>query len=83
MTCSNEGFFAVSEPNWEPLEQALSPEECMDFMYMGRVGKIELYKHRWTRRYLNISSDCDRFYLYTNGNYVEVERSMTLDHVRS
>jgi hypothetical protein len=21
-------------------------------MYMGRTGEIELYNHRWTRRYL-------------------------------
>jgi hypothetical protein len=55
----------------------------MDFMYMGRVAEIELYKHRWTRRYLNIGSDCRSFYLYSDGTYVEVERSVALEHVRS
>jgi hypothetical protein len=52
----------VGEPNWRPLEMALASRDCEDFMYMGRTGEIELYKHRWTRRYLTISSDGGRFY---------------------
>jgi hypothetical protein len=51
-------------------------------MYMGRVRDIELYKHRWTRRYLNIDSD-GRFYFYAGGNYVEVTQTAALDHVRN
>ena len=83
MTLENRTSITVGEPNWAPLEHVLSPEERMDFMYMGRVGEIELYKHRWTRRYLNIGSDCRSFYLYTDKKYVEVERSVALDHVRN
>ena len=83
MTLENRASITVWEPNWAPLEHVLPPEERMDFMYMGRVGEIELYKHRWTRRYLNIGSDCRSFYLYSDGKYVEVERSVALDHVRN
>ena len=83
MTLENRTSITVGEPNWAPLEHVLPPEERMDFMYMGRVGEIELYKHRWTRRYLNIGSDCRSFYRYSDGKYVEVERSVALDHVRN
>ncbi len=52
-------------------------------MYMGCAGEIELYKHRLTRRYLNISQDGRRFYRCCDGRYVEISRSDALDHVRS
>ena len=83
MTPENGTSITVGEPNWAPLEHVLPPEECMDFMYMGRVGEIELYKHRWTCRYLNIGQDGRRFYLYCEGKYVEVEQSVAFDHVRN
>ena len=51
-------------------------------MYMGRAGEIQLYKHRSTRRYLNISADGRRFYHYSDGMYVEVSQSSALDYVR-
>lgn len=72
----------VEEPNWEPLEKILPRRECTDYMYMGRAGEIELYKHRLTRRYLNISTD-GKFYLYSDRRYVEVAQSTALEHVRS
>jgi hypothetical protein len=45
----------VGEPNWAPLEAALPAAELENFMYMGSAGEIELYKHRFTRGYLNIT----------------------------
>jgi hypothetical protein len=51
-------------------------------MHMGRAGEIELYKHRFTRRYLNISADGRRFYRYSDGMYVEVSQTSALDYVR-
>lgn len=51
-------------------------------MYMGCAGEIELYKHQFTRRYLNISRDAERFYQYRDGGYVEISREAALDHVR-
>jgi hypothetical protein len=72
----------VGVPNWEPLERVLSPRECADFMYMGSAGEIELYKHRLTRRYLNIGRKSQAFYQYSDGKFVEIARSAALEHVR-
>ena len=72
---------SADEPNWEPLERALTLRGCLDFMYMGRAGEIELYKHYMTRRYLNIARDSHTFYRYSEGKYVEVSRAEALDHV--
>ena len=73
----------VGEPNWTPLELAVPTCELENFMYMGRAGEIELYKHRLTRRNLNISRDDGRFYRYCHGTYIEISQSDALDHVRS
>jgi hypothetical protein len=82
MTDAGNLSITVGEPNWAPLESVLSREESADYMYMGRVGHLELYKHHETRRYLNISADGSRFYLYREGQYVEVTRAVALQHVR-
>jgi hypothetical protein len=71
----------VGEPNWAPLESVLPACELENFMYMGRAGEIELYKHRFTRRYLNIERDSSRFYQYVDGGYVEITRAAALEHV--
>lgn len=82
MSSDQHCVLIVEEPNWKPLERILPRHECVDYMYMGRVGEIELYKHRLTRRYLNVDAD-GRFYLYVDRRYVEVTRSTALEHVRS
>jgi hypothetical protein len=74
-------LISVDEPNWEPLERALPLRECSDFMYMGRAGEIELYKHYVTRRYLNIACDSQIFYRYSEGKYIEISHAEALDHV--
>jgi hypothetical protein len=76
------GPITVGEPNWAPLELVLPAWELENFMYMGRAGEIELYKHRSTRRYLIISADGRRFYHYSDEIYVEVSQSSALDYVR-
>ena len=83
MAPESEPLIIVGEPNWVPLERNLTRQECAAFMYMGRAGDIELYKHRETRRYLNIRLDGRSFYRYLGGRYVEVTRSEALDHVRN
>lgn len=72
----------VDEPNWTPLELAVPASELDSFMYMGRAGEVELYKHRLTRRYLNIGQNSQRFYQYHDGMYVEITKAAALDHVR-
>ena len=81
MTPSTEVPISVGEPNWEPLERALPFHQCSDFMYMGRAGEIEVYKHYMTRRYLNIARNSQTFYRYSEGKYVEVSQAEALDHV--
>ena len=79
---SSQIQIVVGKPNWAPLEAVVAGAELEDFMYMGSAGEIELYKHRFTRRYLNISCDARRFYQYRDGGYVEIPREAALDHVR-
>ena len=83
MTDAVQVAVTVGEPNWAPLERAVPVTELENFMYMGRAGEIELYKHRLTRRYLNISQDGCRFYRYLDGAYFEISRSDALDNVRN
>lgn len=82
MTPPIETSITVGAPNWEPLEQVCSPDECAQFMYMGSLGEIELYKHCLTRRYLNIGRDTRRFYEYRAGDYVEISKAAALKRVR-
>lgn len=83
MTSSGQNPIVVGEPNWRPLEMVLKPGDCEDFMYMGRTGEIELYKHRWTRRYLNIRADGERFYRLAGSAYIETSRGDAIEHVYS
>ena len=83
MTSIEHKPIVVGEPNWLPLEMALSSPGCEDFMYMGRAGEIELFKDRWTRRYLNISSDGRRFYRPVGDSYIEISRAEAIEHVSS
>ncbi|MBV8632759.1 MAG: hypothetical protein JOZ83_17680 [Silvibacterium sp.] len=51
-------------------------------MYMGRVGTIEQYKHRDTRRYLNIDAYTGEFYLHSGKNdYMKVSKAAALAYV--
>jgi len=77
-----DAAITVGEPNWTPLEQVLPACELENFMYMGRAGEIELYKHQFTRRYLNIERNSQRFYRYVDGKYVDITRAAALEHVR-
>jgi hypothetical protein len=71
----------VGKPDWRPLESAMPPEFCEDFMFMGKAGEIILYKHRITRRYLNIDAVTGKFYRYINGEYIEIDQRQAFDSV--
>jgi hypothetical protein len=77
-----EAAITVGEPNWTPLESVVPASELENFMYVGRAGEIELYKHQFTRRYLNIERISHKFYRYLDGKYVEITRAAALEHVR-
>ena len=53
-------------PVWEPLQAAVG-DQCREFMFMGRVGTIFLYKHVWTRAYLNLDEEGNAFRFTENG----------------
>lgn len=82
MTDASCAGMKVDEPNWKPLESVLPRFACEEFMYMGRCGDIHLYKHYFSRRYLNNSSDAEHFYRYSAGLYLEVTREIALDSLR-
>ena len=67
--------------HWKPLERLFSATECASFMYMGSSGAIERYKHRETRRYLNIDAETGEFYLPSNGGYIKVPKAAALAYV--
>jgi len=71
----------VGELDWKPLEGVLSLEHCEEFMFMGSAGGIVLYKHRDTRRYLNIEATTGRFYQYIDGDYIEISREQAIEHM--
>jgi hypothetical protein len=71
----------VGAPDWKPLEGVLSREDCADFMFMGTTAGIVLYKHRDTRRYLNIDAETGRFYQYVDGDYTAISREQALEQV--
>jgi hypothetical protein len=41
-------------PQWAPLEKLCPPGLCEQFMFMGIVEGVYLYKHVDSRRYLNV-----------------------------
>lgn len=73
----------VGQPNWAALERAVPVTDLENFMYIGRAGEIEFYKHRITRRYLNIGRNSQKFYRYLNEEYIEISQAAALQHVSS
>ena len=66
--------------DWQPLERLFGPSLCADFMFMGRAEQIHLYKHRDTRRYLNIAPDETCFRHSTHG-YQPIGLEEAIQHV--
>jgi hypothetical protein len=67
------------KPVWEPLKAVVGPR-CREFMFMGKIGTICLYKHIWTRRYLNLDPE-GQAYRFTGEGYSPVQLSEALNHV--
>jgi len=77
VTCDNQ-------PNWIPLEifsqKYLNQINCNDFMHMGKVGEIELYKNIVTRSYINIDTDgcC---WSYSGDGYIQITEESAIRRV--
>lgn len=48
-----------------------------DLMYMGNVEDISLYKHYYTRRYINVDNH-GNFYVYNGTIYDKVDKNYAL-----
>lgn len=62
----------MASPNWKLLEAALPAAQLGDWMWMDTVERggrrIEQYKHRDTRQYVNIDQDGRAWSLKWNGS---------------
>ena len=67
------------QPVWEPLQTVIGAR-CREFMFMGRVVTIYLYKHIWTRRYLNLDMD-GKAYRFIGDEYAPVSLGEAIKHV--
>ncbi|MFN2488870.1 MAG: hypothetical protein ABR529_03850 [Actinomycetota bacterium] len=67
------------EPDWDPLEKVLPFEWCGAFMFMGYSGDVRLYKHGFTRRYLNLDA-AGKPYRWTGRRYVPTSLEGALEH---
>jgi len=72
--------FNADEDDWAPLEKVLPLEWCAGFMFMGCWGDIRLYKHGFTRYYLNLDSK-SRAYAYVGERYVRTNLECAIERV--
>jgi hypothetical protein len=73
--------FHIDDPVWEPLEKALPYKWCGGFMYMGRVDGVHMYKHGFTRHYLNVDDEGNAYrYLPGLERYVPMNRFEAIEN---
>lgn len=71
------------KPLWDPLLKIMSETTVAQFMFMGEVlcergTRIFLYKHIWTRRYINLDQQGQAYQFHASeqgSHYVPVELS--------
>ena len=74
--------YGAHEPDWGPLESVLPYEECGGFMFMGYVGEVRMYKHGFTRRYLNLDPEGNAYgYLAKSNSYIKIPLWLAIDQV--
>lgn len=73
-------------PTWAPLEGFLGDDRCAHFMAMGEIIQngivIYLYKHKSTRRYLNLDNNGNA-YRFNNGAYDPITLTEAIHHAFS
>jgi hypothetical protein len=70
------------EPDWGPLEKVMPLKWCAGFMWMGQVGEIHLYKHGFTRHYLNVDASGNAYrYLGPSNRYVPMDLDEAIEAV--
>ena len=68
----------MDKPNWQPIRALLCDYYVDKFMWMGRQGDIELYKHYDTRHYLNIDARGHCYEFTTDQTYKQILTSAAL-----
>ncbi len=68
-----------SEIPWPVLEWLVG-DAFREFMFIGEVNGILLFKHIWTRRYFNVDRD-GYTYRYAGGRYERLPLAEALFHV--
>lgn len=63
---------------WNLLEQVVGAA-YREFMFMGESDGIVLFKHIWTRRYLNLDRDGNT-YRYADGGYEPISHGEAIRH---
>ncbi|OSA95768.1 UNVERIFIED_ORG: hypothetical protein B2H93_04920 [Clostridium botulinum] len=65
---------------WINMETYIPEIYWEDLMYMGEVNGISLYKHYFTRNYINVDSKgC--FYEYCNNKYILINKDNAINHI--
>ena len=73
--------FHMDDPVWEPLEKALPYKWCGAFMYMGRTNGVHMYKHGFTRHYLNLDDEGNAYrFLPGSERYVPMNRFEAIEN---
>lgn len=74
--------YRFEDPNWEPLEKVMPIEWCGAFMWMAETRGIHLYKHGFTRHYLNLDEDGNA-YRFVSGSelYVPMDLGEAIEAV--
>jgi hypothetical protein len=70
----------ADELDWDPLEKVLPLKWCAGFMFMGYSGNIRLYKHGFTRHYLNLDPQGNA-YNWTGNRYVPMPLKDAIEQV--
>ena len=71
-------------PDWGPLAKVIGDQQVSEFMWMGRIRatgwSVELYKHRYSRRYLNVDLEGNA-YRYVDSRYQPISTAEALRRV--
>jgi hypothetical protein len=73
-------------PHWDPLLKVLPEKTVAQFMFMGEVlcesgTRIFMYKHIWTRRYINLDQQGQAYQFHASeqgSHYVPVALSSAI-----
>jgi hypothetical protein len=72
----------ADRPDWGPLEKVLPRRQCAGFMFMGLSDGIRLYKHGFTRHYLNVDPEGNTYWYDDRlDSYFRVAKELAIYYV--